>query len=79
MGLKITVEDAKCVQANAFIQEAIFHHYVIKEEQLAFKINLTVLLVKCPSNYNRLTCLYLMKDLVVKANIHVMNTILFRT
>lgn len=44
MGLKITVEDAKCVQANAFIQEAIFHHYVIKEEQLAFKINLTVLL-----------------------------------
>ncbi|KAH9502366.1 ssDNA endodeoxyribonuclease [Bulinus truncatus] len=44
MGLKVTVEDAKCVQANAFIQEGIFHHYSIKEDQLAFKINLTVLL-----------------------------------
>ncbi|KAL3858199.1 hypothetical protein ACJMK2_012801 [Sinanodonta woodiana] len=44
MGLKVTVEDAKCVQANAFIQETIFHHYIIKEEQVTFKINLTVLL-----------------------------------
>jgi len=44
MGLKFTVEDAKCAQANAFVQEAIFHEYNIKEEQLAFKINLTVLL-----------------------------------
>jgi len=44
MGLKVTVEDAKCAQANAFIQEALFHQYKIKEEQLAFKINLTVLL-----------------------------------
>ncbi|CAL1538335.1 unnamed protein product [Lymnaea stagnalis] len=44
MGLKVTVEDAKCVQANAFIQSDLFHHYNIKEDQLAFKINLTVLL-----------------------------------
>jgi len=44
MGIKVTVEDAKCAQANAFIQEAIFHEFSIKEEQLAFKINLTVLL-----------------------------------
>ncbi|XP_005100665.1 cell cycle checkpoint protein RAD1 [Aplysia californica] len=44
MGLKVTVEDAKCAQANAFVQEAIFHEYSIKEDQLAFKINLTVLL-----------------------------------
>uniref|UniRef100_A0A0B6ZTE3 Cell cycle checkpoint protein RAD1 n=2 Tax=Arion vulgaris TaxID=1028688 RepID=A0A0B6ZTE3_9EUPU len=44
MGLKVTVEDAKCVQANAFIQETVFHHYSIKADQLAFKINLTVLL-----------------------------------
>ncbi|CAG5129579.1 unnamed protein product [Candidula unifasciata] len=44
MGIKVTVEDAKCVQANAFIQEAIFHEYNIKADQLAFKINLTVLL-----------------------------------
>ena len=47
MGLKVTVEDAKCVQANAFIQEAIFHEFTIKEEQVMFKINLTVLLVIC--------------------------------
>jgi cell cycle checkpoint protein len=44
MGLKVTVEDSKCVQANAFIQEAVFHHYNLKTDQLAFKINLTVLL-----------------------------------
>ncbi|XP_046562563.1 cell cycle checkpoint protein RAD1-like [Haliotis rubra] len=44
MGLKVTVEDAKCVQANAFIQEAIFHEFSIKEDQITFKINLTVLL-----------------------------------
>ncbi|XP_050411350.1 cell cycle checkpoint protein RAD1 [Patella vulgata] len=44
MGLKVTTEDAKCVQANAFIQEAIFHEFTIKEEQTIFKINLTVLL-----------------------------------
>lgn len=45
MGLKVTVEDAKCIQANAFIQEGIFQQYTIKDEQLTFKINLTVLLV----------------------------------
>ena len=45
MGLKVTVEDAKCIQANAFIQEGIFQEYAIKEEQITFKINLTVLLV----------------------------------
>ncbi|XP_059171940.1 cell cycle checkpoint protein RAD1-like [Physella acuta] len=44
LGLKVTVEDSKCVQANAFIQESIFHFYSIKADQLAFKINLTVLL-----------------------------------
>lgn len=44
MGFKVTVEDAKCVQANAFIQEALFHEFVIKEDQITFKINLTVLL-----------------------------------
>ncbi|KAL5017623.1 hypothetical protein ScPMuIL_007212 [Solemya velum] len=44
MGLKVTVEDAKCIQANAFIQEGVFHEFTIKEEQLTFKINLTVLL-----------------------------------
>lgn len=44
MGFQVTVEDAKCIQANAFIQEGIFQEYTIKEEQITFKINLTVLL-----------------------------------
>ncbi|CAI9724797.1 cycle checkpoint RAD1-like [Octopus vulgaris] len=44
LGLKVTVEDFKCIQGNAFIQSAIFHEYTIKEEQLTFKINLNVLL-----------------------------------
>lgn len=45
MGFKVTVEDAKCIQANAFIQEGIFQEFTIKEEQLTFKINLSILLV----------------------------------
>lgn len=44
LGLKITVEDFKCVQANAFIQSAVFHEYIITEEQITFKINLNVLI-----------------------------------
>lgn len=44
MGFKVTVEDSKCVQANAFIQEGLFHEFVVKEDQINFKINLTVLL-----------------------------------
>ncbi|XP_074643105.1 cell cycle checkpoint protein RAD1-like [Tubulanus polymorphus] len=43
-GLKVTVEDAKCIQANAFLQSTIFQDYKINEEQSTFKINLTVLL-----------------------------------
>ena len=49
-GLKVTVEDAKCVQANAFIQAGIFQEFKIKEEPdvvQSFKINLNVLLVRC--------------------------------
>ena len=45
-GLKVTVEDAKCVQANAFLQAGIFQEFRIKEEQAIFKINLTVLMVR---------------------------------
>ena len=51
-GLKVTVEDAKCVQANAFIQAGIFQEFRIKEETedpesvQTFKINLNVLLVR---------------------------------
>ena len=44
-GLKVSVEDAKCVLANAFIQAALFQQFTLREEQITFKINLTVLMV----------------------------------
>ncbi|KAG1667494.1 Cell cycle checkpoint protein RAD1 [Nymphon striatum] len=43
-GLKVTVEDSKCVQANAFIQESIFQNFELHIETITFKVNLTVLL-----------------------------------
>ena len=46
-GFKVSVEDAKCVLANAFIQAALFQQFLLREEQITFKINLTVLMVWC--------------------------------
>ncbi|XP_063816778.1 cell cycle checkpoint protein RAD1 isoform X2 [Pseudophryne corroboree] len=43
-GLKVTVENAKCLQANAFIQAGIFQEFNVKEESVVFRVNLTVLL-----------------------------------
>ncbi|XP_063312915.1 cell cycle checkpoint protein RAD1 [Pelobates fuscus] len=43
-GLKFTVENSKCLQANAFIQAGIFQEFNIQEESVMFRINLTVLL-----------------------------------
>nr|XP_033788890.1 cell cycle checkpoint protein RAD1 [Geotrypetes seraphini]XP_033788900.1 cell cycle checkpoint protein RAD1 [Geotrypetes seraphini]XP_033788907.1 cell cycle checkpoint protein RAD1 [Geotrypetes seraphini]XP_033788916.1 cell cycle checkpoint protein RAD1 [Geotrypetes seraphini] len=43
-GIKVTVENAKSMQANAFIQAGIFQEYTIKEDSVVFRINLTVLL-----------------------------------
>lgn len=43
-GLKVTVEDSKCLQANAFIQAGIFQEYTIKDDLVGFQVNLTVLL-----------------------------------
>lgn len=43
-GLKVTVENAKCLQANAFIQAGIFQEFSVQEESVVFRINLTVLL-----------------------------------
>ncbi|EDO32797.1 predicted protein [Nematostella vectensis] len=43
-GIKVTVEDAKCLQANAFIQSDIFQEYIFKEESATFRVNLNVLL-----------------------------------
>ena len=44
-GLKVTVEDAKCVLANAFIQADLFQQFTLRVEQTTFTINLTVLMV----------------------------------
>lgn len=44
-GLKVTVEESKCVQANAFIQESIFQSYELHIDSITLKINLDVLLV----------------------------------
>lgn len=43
-GLKVTVEDSKCVLANAFIQSDLFQQFVLRVEQTTFTINLTVLM-----------------------------------
>uniref|UniRef100_H2YAI2 Cell cycle checkpoint protein RAD1 n=1 Tax=Ciona savignyi TaxID=51511 RepID=H2YAI2_CIOSA len=42
-GLKVTVEDSKCIQANAFIQDQVFQEYSIRDEALTFQINLDIL------------------------------------
>lgn len=44
-GLKITVEDAKCIQGNAFLQAELFRDYRISKEVVSFKTNLSVLIV----------------------------------
>ena len=44
-GLKVVVEEAKWIQASAYLQADMFNHFTINEESLTFKINLTVLLV----------------------------------
>lgn len=41
----MTVESAKCAQANAFIQAGIFHDYEFIEDNATFRINLNILLV----------------------------------
>ncbi|XP_020632335.1 cell cycle checkpoint protein RAD1-like [Orbicella faveolata] len=61
-GLKVTVEDAKCVQANAFVQSGIFQEYIFKEESATFRINLNVLLV---INFNFINLRFEKKSKVV--------------
>uniref|UniRef100_A0A2K5F5X4 RAD1 checkpoint DNA exonuclease n=1 Tax=Aotus nancymaae TaxID=37293 RepID=A0A2K5F5X4_AOTNA len=43
-GIKVTVKNTKCVQANAFIQAGIFQEFKVQEESVTFQIHLTVLL-----------------------------------
>lgn len=52
-GLKVTVEDAKCVQANAFIQAGVFQEFTMGdgEDSATFKINLSIWLVRLPCYY----------------------------
>jgi cell cycle checkpoint protein len=50
-GLKVTVEESKCVLANAFIQAALFQEFTIREEHIVFRINLTVLMVSLISYF----------------------------
>lgn len=45
-GLKVTVEQAKCVQANAFIQSTLFQQFTfLPDAPAVFRINLTALIV----------------------------------
>lgn len=43
-GLRVTVEESKCLQANAFIQAELFQTYILTCEMICFKMNLTVCL-----------------------------------
>ncbi|XP_049942135.1 cell cycle checkpoint protein RAD1-like isoform X1 [Schistocerca serialis cubense] len=43
-GLKVSVEDSKCVQLSAFIQAEVFEEYTLTEEQVVLKINLAILI-----------------------------------
>ncbi|KDR12148.1 cell cycle checkpoint protein RAD1 [Zootermopsis nevadensis] len=45
-GLKVTVEDSKCVQASSFIQREMFQHYKLNDVQVTFKVNISIL-VEC--------------------------------
>ncbi|KAG8235409.1 hypothetical protein J437_LFUL018628 [Ladona fulva] len=45
-GLKVTVEDGKSIQANAFIQSDMFQEFSLSEDTVTFQINLTVF-VEC--------------------------------
>ena len=44
-GIKVTVEDSKCMQANAFIQAGLFEEYHCQKNSAIFKINLAILMV----------------------------------
>ena len=43
-GIKVTVEESKCAQVNAFLQSALFQEYTYNDETIVFMINLNVLM-----------------------------------
>uniref|UniRef100_A0A672YXX7 RAD1 homolog (S. pombe) n=1 Tax=Sphaeramia orbicularis TaxID=375764 RepID=A0A672YXX7_9TELE len=55
-GLKVTVEDSKCMQANAFIQAEIFQEFTIREDLVGFQVNLTMSLLKPSTKALALSC-----------------------
>ena len=60
-GIKMTVEDAKCVQANAFIQATMFRQYTYQgDAPISFQINLAALIV----------CLHVSMDAII-VHMHV--------
>ncbi|XP_064459202.1 cell cycle checkpoint protein RAD1-like [Ornithodoros turicata] len=44
IGMRVIVEEAKCVQAIAFVQRELFDDFIVKDERVVFDINLKVLL-----------------------------------
>ncbi|XP_016838743.1 cell cycle checkpoint protein RAD1 [Nasonia vitripennis] len=48
-GLKLTVEEAKCMQASAYLPKALFEQFIISEDFL-FRINISIL-VECLSMF----------------------------
>lgn len=55
-GMKVVVEDSKCVQANAFIGNDIFQEYVVKDEPVMFRVDLSTL-VECLTIFDGYTSL----------------------
>lgn len=51
-GIKIVVEDSKCVQASAFIGTDIFTEFTINEELVSFRLDINVLL-ECLSMFDQ--------------------------
>ena len=41
-GLKVTVEESKCAQVNAFLQSTLFQTYSFSSDTIVFRINLNV-------------------------------------
>lgn len=49
-GIKVTVEQAKCLQANAFIQASLFQEFIFNSSTgpSAFQLSLSALIVSRP-------------------------------
>jgi len=43
-GLKVIVEEAKCMQGNAFLQASLFQPFQLSQDQVTFRVNLSVFL-----------------------------------